>query len=83
MFRSRSSHAGQGIDRPRIFGFERANAVLLVSGVVAVFVGYVLLNSGSTTAAPLLLLLGYAVLIPAGLIWGLGRRNGEKDGEGE
>jgi hypothetical protein len=83
MDRSRSRHAGQGFDRPRIFGFGRSNAVLLISGVVAVFIGYFLLNSGSTTAAPLLLLLGYAVFIPAGLIWGLGGRRGEEDGGGE
>ena len=56
---------------------------MLAAGVVAVFVGYLLLNSGSTTAAPLLLLLGYAVLVPAGLIWGLGDRSGEEEDEGE
>jgi hypothetical protein len=56
---------------------------LLVSGVVAVFVGYFLLNSGSTTAAPLLLLLGYAVLVPAGLLWGMGDRSGDAENEGE
>ena len=83
MDRSRSRQAGQGVDRPRIFGFERANALLLAAGVVAVFVGYYLLNSGSTTAAPLLLLLGYAVLVPAGLIWGLGGRGAEEENEGE
>ena len=83
MDRSRSRPSGQVVDRPRIFGFERANALLLAAGVVAVFVGYYLLNSGSTTAAPLLLLLGYTVLVPAGLIWGLGDHSGEEGGEGE
>jgi hypothetical protein len=33
-----------------------------------VTVGFVLLSGGSTVAAPLLLVLGYAVLIPLGII---------------
>jgi hypothetical protein len=48
--------------------FSLINAVLLAAGVAAVIGGYVLLSNGSTTAAPLLLVLGYAVLIPLGII---------------
>lgn len=47
------------------------NWALLLAGVVAVLFGYVLLNRGSVTAAPLLLVFGYLVLIPAGLLAGL------------
>jgi hypothetical protein len=36
--------------------------------MVAVILGYQLLSHGSTTTAPLLLVLGYAVLIPLGII---------------
>jgi len=55
------------------FGFRFVNAVLLFLGVGAIATGYVLLSHGSVTAAPLLLVLGYAGLIPAGLLVGIGR----------
>ncbi len=48
--------------------FSAINALLLVSGLVAITVGYVLLAGGSTVGAPLLLVLGYVVLIPLGII---------------
>jgi hypothetical protein len=48
--------------------FSAINAVLLVLGLAAVVLGYVLLSQGSTTAAPLLLVLGYAVLLPLAII---------------
>jgi hypothetical protein len=57
------------------------NWVLLIGGIVAVLFGYVLLSRGSVTAAPLLLVFGYLVLIPAGLMFGL-RRNGEDGAAG-
>ena len=37
-------------------------------GLVAIVAGYVLLADGSTVGAPLLLVLGYAVLIPLAII---------------
>ncbi len=48
--------------------FGTANLVLLGSAAVALVAGYVLLASGSVTAAPILLVLGYCVLLPLGLI---------------
>jgi hypothetical protein len=48
--------------------FSLINAVLLVLGLTAVVLGYVLLAGGSTTMAPLLLVLGYAVLLPLAII---------------
>ncbi len=80
MDQSRSRHGDRSVERPRLFGFGRVNIALLTAAVVAVFVGYRLLDAGSTTAAPLLLLLGYAVLVPAGLLWGLrDRDDGDAD----
>ncbi|MGW8283281.1 MAG: hypothetical protein ACWGON_08280 [Gemmatimonadota bacterium] len=55
------------------------NWALLFAGVVVVLFGYVLLNRGSVTAAPVLLVLGYLVLIPAGLIAGF-RRSDDRGG---
>jgi len=57
------------------------NWALLLAGVVAVLFGYVLLNRGSVTAAPLLLVLGYMVLIPAGLLAGLRQTDKPKEDE--
>jgi hypothetical protein len=49
-----------------VFGLE--NWLLLAAGALAIVIGYVLLAGGSTVAAPLLLVLGYLVLIPLGII---------------
>lgn len=48
--------------------FSPINAVLLLAGLASIIAGYVLLASGSTVGAPLLLVLGYAVLVPLGII---------------
>lgn len=48
--------------------FSALNAVLLLAGLACIVGGYVLLNAGSTVEAPLLLVLGYVVLIPLGII---------------
>ena len=83
MDRSRSNQAESPVERPRFLGLQPLNWVLLIGGVVAVLFGYVLLNRGSVTAAPLLLVLGYLVLIPAGLMLGLRRvRTDETTGPG-
>ena len=53
------------------FGLRPLNVGLLASGLVAIAAGYVLLSRGSTVAAPLLLVAGYAVFVPAALLVGL------------
>ena len=73
MDRSRSNQAESPVERPRFLGLQPLNWVLLIGGVVAVLFGYLLLNRGSVTAAPLLLVFGYLVLIPAGLMLGIRR----------
>ncbi len=47
--------------------FGPRNFVLLGAAIVALAGGYVLLAGGSTTLAPILLVLGYCVLFPLGL----------------
>ena len=57
--------------RERVEGtlrFSLQNWLLLGLGVASIVAGYVLLSGGSTVAAPLLLVLGYVVLIPLGII---------------
>jgi hypothetical protein len=48
--------------------FSTINGVLLALGLAAIVAGYVLLAGGSVVGAPLLLVLGYVVLIPLGII---------------
>lgn len=48
--------------------FSPVNGLLLLAGTGAVVLGYIMLAGGSTVGAPLLLVLGYAVLIPLGII---------------
>jgi hypothetical protein len=48
--------------------FSAANWILLGLGIAAIIGGYVLLAGGDTVAAPLLLMAGYLVLVPWGII---------------
>lgn len=47
--------------------FGPRNYLLLAGAVTSLVAGYALLAGGSTTVAPLLLVLGYCVLFPLGL----------------
>ncbi len=44
------------------------NVLLMVAGVVVILVGYLLLGRGSITAAPLLLVIGYCVMVPLAIV---------------
>lgn len=44
------------------------NFALIGAGILSLAAGFVLLAGGSTIGAPLLLALGYVVLIPLGII---------------
>lgn len=48
--------------------FSPVNLALGGAGLLALIVGYWLLAGGSVTAAPLLLVLGYVVLLPLAII---------------
>ena len=48
--------------------FTKVNAALGVGGIAALTLGYWLLAQGSITAAPVLLVLGYVVLLPMAII---------------
>ncbi len=47
--------------------FGPQNYIFLAASVVSLAAGYWLLSRGSTTAAPILLVLGYCVFFPVGL----------------
>lgn len=48
--------------------FTEVNALLGMAGLAAITVGYWLLAQGSITLAPILLVLGYVVLLPMAII---------------
>jgi hypothetical protein len=48
--------------------FSAINGIVLAIGFAAIVAGFSLLHHGSTTAAPLLLVLGYAVIVPIGIV---------------
>jgi len=48
--------------------FSTINGILALAGILTVALGYYLLSQGSITAAPLLLVLGYVVLLPLAII---------------
>lgn len=54
--------------RPPSLRWSTVNYAFLAAGVAAIALGFVLLAGGSIVAAPLLLALGYVVLIPMGII---------------
>ena len=59
--------AATPVDRASL-RFSAINGSFLVAGFAAITIGYAMLAKGSNVAAPLLLVLGYAVLIPLGII---------------
>lgn len=54
--------------RRAALSFTRVNAMFGVGGLVCLTLGYWLLAQGSITAAPLLLVVAYVVLLPLAII---------------
>ncbi|MBW3534957.1 MAG: hypothetical protein KY453_07050 [Gemmatimonadetes bacterium] len=53
---------------PQALRFTAVNGALAAAGLVVLALAYWLLAQGSVTAAPLLLVLGYVVLLPLAII---------------
>lgn len=74
--RNKSKETKREGRRPRDYGssgrrslqFTGKNYGLLAAGIVVIAIGYLLLAQGSITLAPILLILGYCVLIPIAVI---------------
>ena len=54
-------------DSPARLRFARINVILLGAALLSLAAGYLLLWTGDTTLAPVLLVAGYCVLFPLGL----------------
>ena len=74
--KSRSQRRAAVIESDLGFSWGIWNSLLLGLGVAVLVAGYVALSKGSITLAPVLLVTGYVVLIPASLLI-RGRDTGE------
>ena len=65
--RKKTAHAKRRV-REGTMVLGRRNVLLLVAGIIVIIIGYFLLGQGSITAAPILLVVGYCVIIPLSII---------------
>jgi hypothetical protein len=72
MAQGKTETSGQGLP------FTRINYLLMGTALVFIIIGYIALGSGSITLAPILLVLGYCILFPLGIIFG-GRKDKSED----
>jgi hypothetical protein len=56
-----------------VLPFTRKNYILFAIGMFVIVIGYITLGYGSITLAPILLVLGYCVIIPIAIIINGGR----------
>lgn len=49
--------------------FSRMNYYIFAAGLVAIILGYFTLSQGSITLAPILLVLGYCVILPIAILY--------------
>ena len=67
--RARKAEGRKPAERSEVeLPFTRKNYILFGLAAVTIIAGYLSLSSGSITLAPILLLLGYLVLIPLGIL---------------
>ena len=65
---TRTAAAPAAADTESSLRFSPLNLSVLAGALAAILVGFMLLGGGSTVAGPLLLVLGFAVLVPLGII---------------
>jgi len=58
--------------------WENTNSIIFAAGILAIIMGYIFLARESLTLAPILLVLGYAVLIPISLVYKGWRKKEDK-----
>ena len=66
---SRRSKAKRAVVEEGHLPLERANLVLFAIALGVIVLGYVVLARGSITLAPILLVLGYCVLVPLAIVY--------------
>jgi hypothetical protein len=63
-----ASAAPTAADTDGTLRFSVLNLALMGAGLAAIVLGFVLLGGGSTVSSALLLVVGFAVLVPLGII---------------
>jgi len=57
------------------WSYSRVNYILFISGIIMIILGYIIMASGETNSfqslslSPVILLIGYLILIPASLLY--------------
>ncbi len=73
---------GKRTKKEEVFPFERENYIILLVGLVVIVLGYLALSEKTVegflplTVAPILLVAGYCVIIPIGIMY---RKKSRKD----
>ncbi len=49
--------------------FTKSNYYIFAAGLIAIILGYITLSQGDITLAPILLVLGYCVIIPIAILY--------------
>ena len=67
--RQRRGPGQRAVEPPNVeIPFGRKNYMIFGIAALTILAGYIALSKGSITVAPILLLLGYLVLIPIGIL---------------
>lgn len=61
-----------------VLPFAKKNYILFAIGIFVIVIGYITLGYGSVTLAPILLVLGYCVIIPIAIIINGGRERSKE-----
>ena len=57
------------MDKEKKSGLTRINFRILVVGIILISIGYLIMGTGDSTISPLLLIIGYVIIIPIALLW--------------
>ena len=74
---SKLFHKGDSNSNPIFDGwsFSKKNYILFISGIISIIIGYIIMALGKTysfqslSLAPVILIIGYLVLIPSALLY--------------
>ncbi|PJA26164.1 MAG: hypothetical protein CO189_12190 [candidate division Zixibacteria bacterium CG_4_9_14_3_um_filter_46_8] len=64
-------------------GFTSSNYIIFAIGIAFVIIGFIALRLGSLTLAPILLVLGYCVIIPIAIMYRCKKDDPEKSAGAE
>lgn len=60
---------GESVSHEPLLSFTRTNYLFMAGGAVLAIAGFLFLRQGDISLAPVLLVAGYCVLFPLGIIW--------------